>query len=132
MELVGKLCKPDAFMPTPAERVLMEAFKMCRYYSDNMGDHRVGSPSGAKPEGYGYHTTGDRFMVHVADVRLMPHMFIMEQETIMAKEAEPIVPPKPVSMMSVPAKPDAFMDNIIKSAQVKGEKRRGRPSKQVG
>lgn len=102
-----------------------DAFKMCRYYSDNMGDHRVGSPSGAKPEGYGYHSTGDRFMVHIADVRLMPGMFIMEQDMTVPRQAETVAPPEPVNIQTVPARPDAFTDSITQSV-----KHRGRPPKQ--
>ena len=53
-------------------------FRMCLYQHPNAGDHPVTSVV-QDIAGYGYRTSGDRFLVHVADIKSRPMNFIVEE-----------------------------------------------------
>jgi glycosyltransferase involved in cell wall biosynthesis len=93
-------------------------YVMCQYTPVNTGDHMVSSvvpellPSG----NYGYHARGDRFLVHIQDVKAKPDLFIPEQIKLPARAASS-TPSEPVSMRDIAV--EEIVDPMARLAEVR-------------
>jgi hypothetical protein len=79
-------------------------FQIVLYNHPNKGDHVVVGPSTGI--NYGYRSGGDKFLVHNADISLMPQLFIQLNNIALSQHApvEAIVPPPaPVAIRNEPA-----------------------------
>lgn len=70
---------------------------MVLYDHPNRGDHHVVGPITGLD--YGYHSGGDKFLVHQKDIDGMPHIFKKEDASkVQVVPAAPVPPPPPVQM----------------------------------
>lgn len=91
-------------------------FRMCLYQDRNKGDHRIDSVV-KDIRNYGYHTHGDRFLVHVADIQARPENFIVEEIKLPGLAAKPAV--EPIRMSDI----DSQAAMNVKMTQVQAEAR---------
>lgn len=74
-------------------------FKLITYAHPNRGQHRV--VGGSTQINYGYRAYGDKFLVHLDDIRVQPHIFI-EVETVRVQESPQVAPPPPPTEITEP------------------------------
>lgn len=94
-------------------------FVMCVYRPENKGDHLVSSvvPHLLPNGNYGYRAYGDRFLVHVEDMRANPDVFVPDQIKLPAREPAP-PPEKPVTIADIAAEVDQMNWGVVDSPPV--------------
>ena len=99
-------------------------FRMCLYQDRNKGDHRIDSVV-KDIRNYGYHTDGDRFLVHVADIQARPGNFIVEEIKLPGLAAKPAMEPIRMSDIDSQAAMNMKMEQVQAEARAVTDRLKG-------
>ena len=99
-------------------------FRMCLYQDRNKGDHRIDSVVN-DIRNYGYHTHGDRFLVHVADIQARPGNFIVEEIKLPGLAAKPAMEPIRMSDIDSQAAMNMKMEQVQAEARAVTDRLKG-------